>query len=69
MTTSPQIIEVIISPTGETQMQTRGFTGSSCRDASRFLEEALGVSTGEQLTSEFFAEQPTQQRAQEGGLA
>ena len=69
MTTVTQIIEVIISPTGETQVQTNGFTGSSCRDASRFLEEALGARTGEQLTSEFFADQTVQQRAQEGGLA
>ena len=66
MTTITQIIEVIISTTGETSVQTKGFTGSSCRDASRFLEEALGASTGEQLTGEFFAEQPAQQRAQEG---
>ena len=66
MTTFTQTIEVIISPTGETKVQTKGFTGSSCRDASRFLEEALGVSTGEQLTSEFFADQTTQQLAQEG---
>ena len=64
-----QIIEVIISPTGEASVQTKGFTGSSCRDASRFLEEALGVSTGEQLTSEFYADQPIQRRVQEGGQA
>ena len=65
--TSSQIIEVIISTTGETSVQTKGFTGASCRDASRFLEDALGASTGEQLTSEFFAEQPAQRRVQEGG--
>ena len=64
-----QIIEVIISPTGETSVQTKGFRGCSCRDASRFLEEALGASTGERLTSEFFAEQPIQRLAQEGGQA
>ena len=61
-----QIIEVVVSPTGETSVQTKGFAGSSCQGASRFLEDALGASTGEQLTSEFFAEQPAQQRAQEG---
>jgi len=46
-------IEIIVSPTGETRVETKGFTGSSCRDASRFIEQALGKSTGEKLTAEF----------------
>ena len=61
-----QTIEVIVSPTGETKIETKGFTGSSCRDASRFVEEALGQRTGEQLTAEFHQTQTTQQIAQEG---
>jgi hypothetical protein len=48
-------IEVIVSPTGETQVETKGFAGSGCRDASRFVEEALGQRVGEQLTAEFHA--------------
>ena len=52
-----QIIEVVISPTGETKVQTKGFVGSSCRDASRFVEEALGQRYGEQLTTEFHQQQ------------
>ncbi len=50
-----QIIEVVVSPTGETKIETKGFAGSSCRDASRFVEEALGQRVGEQLTAEFHA--------------
>jgi hypothetical protein len=50
-----QIIEVIVSPTGETKVETRGFSGPSCRDASRFVEEALGQRVSEQLTAEFHA--------------
>ncbi len=46
-------IEIIVSPTGQTQVETRGFTGNACRDASRFVEQALGRQTGEQLTAEF----------------
>ena len=61
-----QIIEVIVSPTGETRVETRGFAGSSCRDASRFVEEALGQRTGEQLTAEFHQQQSTQHTAREG---
>ena len=36
-----RIIEIIVSPTGQSQVQTRGFRGSDCRQASRFLEQAL----------------------------
>ena len=46
-------IEIIVSPTGETEVHTKGFAGSSCRDASRFIEQALGNRTGEKLTAEF----------------
>jgi hypothetical protein len=46
-------IEIIVSPKGETSVQTKGFIGSTCRDASKFIEEALGIRTGEQLTAEF----------------
>ena len=46
-------IEITVSPKGETSVQTKGFAGSSCRDASRFIEQALGQRTGEQLTAEF----------------
>jgi len=41
-------IEIIVTAKGETSVQTRGFAGSSCRDASRFIEQALGQQTGEQ---------------------
>ncbi len=50
---SRQTIEILVSPKGETTVTTRGFIGSSCRDASKFIEQALGQRTGEQLTAEF----------------
>ena len=46
-------IEITVSPKGETVIQTTGFTGSSCREASRFIEQALGQRTSETLTAEF----------------
>lgn len=52
-------INIIISPTGETKIETVGFVGSTCRDASRFLESALGKRESEQLTTEFYADQST----------
>ena len=46
-------IEIIVSPKGETAVTTKGFAGSSCRDASKFIEQALGQQTSETLTAEF----------------
>jgi hypothetical protein len=58
-------IEIIVTPEGKTTVQTHGFAGSSCRDASKFLEQALGRQTSEQLTSEFYQTQPLQQQQQQ----
>ena len=49
-----RVIEVIVSPTGETTVQTKGFTGGDCLQASKFLEQALGSKTAEQKTPEFY---------------
>lgn len=48
-------ITLIISPKGETKVETHGFTGASCRDASRFIEEALGKRVSETLSQEFYS--------------
>ena len=57
-------IEIIVSPKGETTVQTKGFAGSSCREASRFIEQSLGQQIGEQLTAEFHSSQSVQQTGQ-----
>jgi hypothetical protein len=46
-------IEVIVSPNGQTRLETKGFAGSQCRDASKLLESALGKTTEERLTAEY----------------
>jgi hypothetical protein len=46
-------IEITVSPTGETSVQTKGFAGPECREASRLLEAALGRRLSETLTAEF----------------
>jgi hypothetical protein len=56
-----KIIEIIVSPTGETRVETKGFTGSECRDASKFIEQALGQRTDEQIKAEFHLSQQTGQ--------
>jgi len=45
-------IEIIVSPQGETHLETKGFAGTSCQDASRFIENALGEMLSDQPTAE-----------------
>ena len=60
-----QIIELTISPAGETKLETKGFVSPSCRDTSRFLEQALGASGEEQFTAEFHQQQQANQSARQ----
>ena len=53
-------IEVIVSPDGSSRVETKGFTGSECQQASRFLEQALGLTQREQFTAEFYQQQTRQ---------
>jgi beta-lactam-binding protein with PASTA domain len=62
-------IEVIISPTGETKIETKDFAGSSCQQASQFLEQALGAKVSETPTPEFYQTQPQGQILQQGGAS
>ncbi len=48
-----KIIEIVVSPNGETQLETKGFVGEACKEASRFVEQALGSRQSERLTAEF----------------
>ncbi len=59
-------ITITVDTKGQTKIETRGFTGSECRDASRFVEQALGQRTAETLTAEFYQDQPARQSLQEG---
>ena len=59
-------IEIIISPTGQSRVETKGFTGAECRDASRFIEQAIGQQTNEILKAEFHQSATTQQQIQQG---
>jgi hypothetical protein len=59
-------IEIIVSPKGETTVQTKGFAGGECRRASKFVEQALGQRTGEQLTAEFHQQAVQRQTNHQG---
>jgi hypothetical protein len=61
-----KIIRVTISPKGEATIETTGFRGSECRDASWFVKQALGRTVRDTPTAEFFEQQPAQQEIREG---
>ena len=52
-------IEITVDPQGNSRVETRGFAGGACREASRFLETALGRRAAETLTAEFHQDQST----------
>ncbi|MCC9602904.1 DUF2997 domain-containing protein [Stieleria sp. JC731] len=55
-----KIIEVIVSPTGDAKVGTKGFAGAECRDASAFIEKAIGTRQCETLTAEYHRQQTHQ---------
>ena len=60
-------IEIIVDTKGNSQVQTKGFAGSECVEASQFIEQALGKQVSQNTTPEFFSVQNQQnQRLQEG---
>ena len=56
-----KVIEIVVSPQGEATVQTRGYTGGECREASRFVEQALGTRSAEAFTAEFHQGQQSDQ--------
>jgi len=49
-----RIIEVTVSPTGETTVPAKGYAGADCLQASKFLEQSLGLTVNETKTTEFY---------------
>ena len=60
-----RVIEVIVSPQGETTVQTKGYVGGDCLQASKFLEQALGIVASDNKTTEFFQVEQTEQHVQQ----
>lgn len=59
-------LEILISPTGEIQIDAIGFKGPDCEHATRFLEEALGAVQVRQRKPEYQQRTVTQRRQQVG---
>ncbi len=56
-----RIIEIVVSPQGETTVQTKGYAGADCLEASKWLEQALGIKTIDRKTTEFYQAVPEAQ--------
>ena len=63
---SDKKIEIIVSPEGATSIKTTGFSGSSCKDATRDFERALGVAGRETLLPEYFQQGNTGEQLRQG---
>ena len=53
-------VEIIVDPKGNSKVETKGFSGSECVEASKFVEQALGKETASRTTAEFYQSTTTQ---------
>jgi hypothetical protein len=61
----PRIIEVTVSSKGEATVQTKGYAGGDCLQASKFLEQALGTAAEDRKTGEFYQAAAQEQHVQQ----
>ncbi|UUO07883.1 DUF2997 domain-containing protein [Blastopirellula sp. J2-11] len=59
-------IEITVAKDGQTRVETKGFVGAECRDASRYLEQALGLQLDELLKPGFHQSESVQQQIRSG---
>lgn len=59
-------IIVTVSPTGDTQIETKGFAGTECLKETADLERKLGAKTLDKPTREMNASQATSANAKAG---
>ncbi len=63
---SEKKIEITVSPEGAVSIKTSGFSGGSCKDATRDLERALGVAGRESLLPEYFQQAQAGDQVRQG---
>ena len=56
-------IEIIVDDKVAVRVETRGFAGAECMEASRFIEKALGNAGRITTTPEYFNATTTQEQA------
>jgi hypothetical protein len=60
-----RVIEVNVSLTGEVTVQTKGYAGSDCLQASKFVELGLGLILNDTKTAEFYQTATASQHLQQ----
>ena len=55
-----RVVEITVDSKGQSKVITRGFTGGECREASKFIEQALGQRIDEKLTADFYQAQSSE---------
>jgi hypothetical protein len=55
-------IDIWISPEGAITLDAVGYTGSTCEEATRFLEESLGTVGRKQRTRDYYRRQKNEQQ-------
>jgi hypothetical protein len=63
---SEKTIQITVTPEGSVSIKTSGFTGSSCKDATRDIERALGVVGRETLLPDFYNPASTGDQVRQG---
>ena len=62
-------VEIIVDTKGNSKVETKGFAGNECVEASKFIEQALGQQTEMRTTPEFFHTQVNQSQNAANGSA
>lgn len=56
-----QVIEVIIDEDGIAQVSVQGVCGPGCKELTKDLEQALGITTDSKKTAEYFQKEKAKQ--------
>ena len=62
------VIEIVIDASGQSTLTAKGFSSASCRDATRPLEQALGLVQSDRPTAEMYQSAPTQAEAKQSRM-
>ena len=62
-------IEIVVDTKGQSKVETKGFAGNECVEASKFIEQALGQQTEMRTTPEFFYARVNQSQKAANGPA
>lgn len=59
-----KVVEVLIGPNGEVIVEAHGFKGKECKEATKFLEDALGKAGDIKKKAEWYLQNSTSLRRQ-----